>query len=165
MSSHEMHGPWLHMNPAQRGLRIAGMVVLGVIGAALFALVFGWLVMLLWNWLMPAIFHLGEISYWQAFGLVILAKLIFGGMHAPRGSGRGRGSLKGNPWGGNPWEARRRSIDEWRLYREFWEQEGRNAFDEYVEKRRGEAGPGSGSGAGPSAGPGGGSSGPETRDA
>jgi len=43
-----------------------------------FALAFGWFVMLLWNWLMPAIFGLGAITYWQAFGLVVLAKLIFG---------------------------------------------------------------------------------------
>jgi len=32
---------WHGGNPALKGLRIAGMVVLGVIGAALFALVFG----------------------------------------------------------------------------------------------------------------------------
>jgi len=146
MSSTEMHGPWPHMNPAQRGLRIAGMVVLGVIGAALFALAFGWLVMILWNWLMPTIFHLGEIAYWQAFGLVILAKLLFGGMGFRGGRGPGhRGPWKANPWGGNPWEGRRRGFpprDEWHLYREFWEQEGRKAFDDYVEKRRSAAGPG-----------------------
>ena len=50
MSRH-MHDLWPDVNPAVRGLRIAGMVVLGVIGAAIFALVFGWLVMILWNWL------------------------------------------------------------------------------------------------------------------
>lgn len=146
MSSHEMRGRWPHMNPAARGLKIAGMVVLGVIGAAVFALVFGWLVMLLWNWLMPTIFHLGEIGYWQAFGLVILAKLIFGGMHGPRGPGHGRGPWKGNPWGGNPWEGKRRTRDEWHLYRDFWEQEGRKAFDDFVEKHRTEAGPSGGPG-------------------
>jgi len=165
MSSHEMRGPWPHMNPAQRGLRIAGMVVLGVVGAAVFALVFGWLVMLLWNWLMPTIFHLGEIAYWQAFGLVVLAKLLFGGMGfrgGPRGPGwkhQGPGNPgwrhqgPGNPWGGNPWEGRYHRRDEWRLYREFWEQEGRKSFDEFVEKRRSEGGPGS-PGATPGDGPG-----------
>jgi len=141
MSSHEMGGPWPHGNPALRGLRIAGMVVLGVIGAALFALVFGWLVMILWNWLMPTIFHLGEIAYWQAFGLVVLAKLLFGGMHGPRGRGHGRGPWKGNPWGGNPWQGRRHGPDEWRMYRDFWEQEGRKAFDSFVEKKKAETGP------------------------
>ena len=143
MSSHEMGGRWSHLPPAARGLRIAGMVVLGVIGAALFALAFGWLVMILWNWLMPTIFHLGEIAYWQAFGLVILAKLLFGGMGF-RGGGRGPGMKHHGP--PTPWHGRRHGRDEWRLYRDFWEQEGRKAFDDYVEKHKAESGPGSGSG-------------------
>ena len=42
-------------------------------------LAFGAIVMLLWNALMPDIFHLGEISYWQALGLLILSKLLFMG--------------------------------------------------------------------------------------
>lgn len=128
---HGAHGPWHGGNPAMRGLRIAGMVILGVIGAALFALVFGWLVMVLWNWLMPVIFHLGEISYWQSFGIVILAKLLFG---AIGGHGRGRGPWKGNPWGGDPREGRH-GRDEWRLYRDFWEKEGREAFDRFAQKQ------------------------------
>jgi hypothetical protein len=137
MSSHEMGGRWPRIPPAARGLRIAGMVLLGVVGAGLFALAFGWLVMILWNWLMPAIFHLGPIAYWQAFGLVVLAKLLFGGIHAGHGRpGRPRPPWKANPWGGNPWESRRRAFDEWRLYREFWEQEGREAFDRFAEKKQ-----------------------------
>lgn len=39
----------------------------------------GFVVMELWNWLMPAIFDLTIISYWQALGLLVLGKLIFGG--------------------------------------------------------------------------------------
>jgi hypothetical protein len=42
-------------------------------------LAFAAVVMLLWNALMPDIFHLGEISYWQALGLLILSKLLFMG--------------------------------------------------------------------------------------
>jgi len=34
-------------------------------------------VMLLWNWLMPVIFGLTSIGYWQAFGLMILSTLLF----------------------------------------------------------------------------------------
>jgi hypothetical protein len=142
MSEHDMGGHrtrgWHGMHPAARGLRIAGMVVLAVIGAGLFALAFGWLVMILWNWLMPLIFHLGVVTYWQAFGIVILAKLLFGGIGGARG-GRGKG---GNPWGGNPWERMHgghRSRDDWRWYREFWEQEGRSAFERFAEKKRSES--------------------------
>ena len=40
---------------------------------------FSAITMLLWNALMPQIFHLPEINYWQAIGLLILARLFFGG--------------------------------------------------------------------------------------
>lgn len=129
MNVHRMHNMWSGVPPAVKGLRIAGLVVLGVIGAALFGLVFGWLVMILWNWLMPVIFHLGVITYWQAFGIVILGKLIFGGIGGGRHPGRGRTPWKGNPHG--PGGAR----DEWRWYREYWDEEGREAFNRFVQKK------------------------------
>ena len=36
--------------------------------------------MLLWNWLMPAIFGLPLLSYWQAAGILVLSRLLFGGI-------------------------------------------------------------------------------------
>ena len=41
--------------------------------------VFSALTMALWNALMPIIFHLPMIGYWQAAGLLILARILFGG--------------------------------------------------------------------------------------
>ncbi|MDR0541561.1 MAG: hypothetical protein LBH19_05035 [Dysgonamonadaceae bacterium] len=41
---------------------------------------FGAVVMLLWNWLAPAIFGLTVINFWQALGLLALARILFGGM-------------------------------------------------------------------------------------
>ena len=38
-----------------------------------------WAIMALWNWLMPMLFGLKEISYWTALGLALLIDLIFGG--------------------------------------------------------------------------------------
>jgi len=43
------------------------------------ALLFVWGVQLLWNVLMPEIFGLKIISFWQAFGLLLLSKILFGG--------------------------------------------------------------------------------------
>ncbi len=37
-------------------------------------------VLLLWNWLMPAIFNLPEINYLQAIGILILSKILFLGI-------------------------------------------------------------------------------------
>jgi len=42
---------------------------------------------LLWNALMPVIFQLPELSYWQTMGILVLGKLIFGGF-----GGHGRSS-------------------------------------------------------------------------
>lgn len=55
------------------GLFIIG----GLILAMGLALLFGAFVMLLWNWLMPTIFNLPEITYWQAWGLVLLSHILF----------------------------------------------------------------------------------------
>lgn len=57
-----------------------GHVVLALAAIAGFSAV----VMLLWNWLMPAVFGFTAISFWKAFGLLVLARILFGGM----GSGR-----------------------------------------------------------------------------
>jgi hypothetical protein len=45
----------------------------------------GFIVMHLWNWLMPAIFGLKLISYCEAFGLLILSKILFGGFRSKWG--------------------------------------------------------------------------------
>jgi len=62
---------------------IIGWFIIGLGFAGLFALVFGLVVKWLWHMLMPAVFGLSEITFWQAFGVVILAKLLFGGF-SPR---------------------------------------------------------------------------------
>jgi len=74
-----------------RGLKIAVFVVLGLV-------VFGFVVMGLWNWLMPALFGLRVITFWQALGLLVLCKILFGGF-------RGRGG-PGMHW-------RRRMMERW----------------------------------------------------
>jgi hypothetical protein len=51
--------------------------------------VFGFATMHLWNWLMPTIFGLTTITFWQALGLVVLGKILFGGFHRHGGGGRG----------------------------------------------------------------------------
>lgn len=49
-----------------------------VIACAIIAF-FAWLVMLLWNFVMPTILGLPEISFWVSLGLCALISLLFGG--------------------------------------------------------------------------------------
>jgi hypothetical protein len=66
-----------------RGLKFVLFAVLFV--AVLFVL--GFVVMGLWNWLMPALFGWKSIGYWQALGLILLSKILFGGFGASGGRG------------------------------------------------------------------------------
>jgi hypothetical protein len=47
------------------------LLIIGAISAIIF---------LLWNWLMPVIFNLPQINYWQAIGILILSKILFLGL-------------------------------------------------------------------------------------
>lgn len=55
-------------------------VAWGVAIVLAFILAFGFIVRLLWNWLMPDIFGLGVITYLQAIGLLLLVRVLFGRM-------------------------------------------------------------------------------------
>lgn len=126
-----------------KALHIIGMVFAGFIFAIFFALLFGLLVMVLWNWLMPAIFGLGQINFWQAFGIVLLAKILFSGFghrsHDPHHYFEKRMKLKlhgrfdphsqdccHEPGNG----------DKWKKFRRFWDDEGKAAFHEYMKESK-----------------------------
>ena len=49
----------------------------------LFAVTF--IVMWLWNLLLPEIIGVKSISFWQAMGILILSKILFGGFHFGKG--------------------------------------------------------------------------------
>jgi hypothetical protein len=55
--------------------------------AVLFVALFGFGVMTLWNWLIPALFGLKALGYWQALGLLVLCRILFGGRGTMRRDG------------------------------------------------------------------------------
>ena len=58
-----------------------------------FVLLMGFVVMWLWNWLMPALFHFDSINYWQSVGLLALSRILFypfGGRNWHRHAQHGR---------------------------------------------------------------------------
>jgi len=58
--------------------------------AIVFMLVMGYVVMFLWNWIMPDLLGLPLLTFWKALGLLLLAKLLFG-----FGGGHDKGHWKG----------------------------------------------------------------------
>jgi Ca2+/H+ antiporter, TMEM165/GDT1 family len=93
-----------------------------VVFAALFITVFSFLVMNLWNWLMPALFGWHLINFWQALGILVLSKILFGG-------------FRGHPGRHIYW--RRRMMERW----EQMTPEEREKFREGMRGRCGPFGP------------------------
>jgi hypothetical protein len=48
--------------------------------------VFSFIVMRLWNWLTPELFGWHVISFWQALGILVLSKILFGGFRGRPGA-------------------------------------------------------------------------------
>ena len=78
----------------KRALRILKFAAFAIVAMG----VFGLIVMSLWNWLMPMLFGLREITFWQAWGVLLLSRILFG-------------SLNGGHHRDRRWRAR--LIDRW----------------------------------------------------
>ena len=88
-----MNERWTRMTRLTKLLVIAPLAILGMV---IFTTIGGGLVMLLWNWLTPALFGFREVTFWQALGLLALCRILFGGFGLSGGhrSGR-RGRMEG----------------------------------------------------------------------
>jgi len=71
-----MKKKWIWITP----LAIVGMVVFIALG--------GEIVLRLWNWLLPPLFGWRTITFWQALGILLLCRILFGGFgfHGSGGS-------------------------------------------------------------------------------
>jgi hypothetical protein len=67
------------METKSRVVRIVLGVFFGILLGVGVAFLVGFVVQALWNWLMPPIFGLPALTYWQAWGLLVLAHLLLGG--------------------------------------------------------------------------------------
>lgn len=68
---------WYDNNPGCL-TAIAGSI-LGIVILFVFALIFSLPIMWLWNWLMPGLFNLPEITWIQAWGISLLSGFLFKG--------------------------------------------------------------------------------------
>ena len=70
-----MRKRWIWLAP----LGILAMLALIALG--------GEVVSLLWNWLLPPLLGLHEITFWQALGILVLCRILFGRFGGPRSYG------------------------------------------------------------------------------
>ena len=95
-------------------------IVMGLAAMILFTYV----VMLLWNWLVPELFNGPLLTYWQTLGILVLAKILLSGM----GSGHRRShanSRKGD-WNCHPPHSS--------SHRDYWKKKFEEKMNGKVEK-------------------------------
>lgn len=79
-----------------------------------FLAVFSALVMLLWNAVLPGLLSVPAINYWQAAGLLLLCRILFGGFQFGRGRRRfGPPARMRRKWMAMNDEERQRFKEEW----------------------------------------------------
>jgi len=120
--NHKMRGK----SPALMG----GLIFLAIIGITGLAILFGFIIMWLWNWLMPEIFGLPSLTYWQAIGLFILSKILLGGFG---GGGGSKNKKHSNSCHSNDKRGKKSDFSKWEHYDKFWQEKGESQYTEYVE--------------------------------
>jgi hypothetical protein len=72
---------------------------LAILALGLFIALGGEVVLQLWNWLLPPLFGVRQITFWQALGILALCRILFGGFG-------GHGPSRSN--------SRRRAAERWK---------------------------------------------------
>jgi len=86
-------------NRACRILSFGGHVLLAILVILATSVVIGWLVMTCWNYVIPSLFNLPPLNFWQAVAMLVLVRLLTGRLHHHCGSKKRGGKKKGCCWG------------------------------------------------------------------
>ena len=119
-------------------VRIISWFFLGMVTAVIFAFVFGYFVQQLWNWLMPRIFHLTTITFWEAFGMVLLARLFLGGHHHESRYHHQKHYHPDCTWNDSEretWKIKG-GHHNWKYYDEWWKTEGKEKFEAFIDQKQ-----------------------------
>jgi hypothetical protein len=107
-------------NPRWRAMpkpvRIVGYAIMGLVIAGSVAVLFGYVTMALWNAIVPEISSLPALTFWQAVGLLLLARLFTGRFSHGHHRCHFRRKFRGP------------SVEH---YADWWESEGEAAFMDY----------------------------------
>lgn len=95
-----------------------GKVLMILVCVAAFISLFSYIVMSLWNAILPDVLHVSTINFWQAMGILVLSKILFGGFGG---------------WGGKKHEWKRRMQEKW----QHMTPEEREQFRESLKNRFG----------------------------
>ena len=116
-----------HKMRGKSTLEVIGIIIFGGIFITGMAILFGFVLMWLWNWLMPEIFGLPKLTYWKAVGLFILSKLLIGGF------GNDCGSKSSSKNKNDCDKKTKKDFSKWKHYNKFWEEKGESMYENYMD--------------------------------
>ena len=97
-------------------------ILLFIIGVPFAIFIFGGAVMLLWNKVLVQVIHVSPVSFWQALGILVLSKILFGSFAG------------GNKSGGNSrrerWMWKQMTPEQKARFKEEWRRRGRRCGPE-----------------------------------
>ncbi len=70
------HGQSIMSNFFEKLVIVVGTIIVVIVMVFVSSLILAWPIQLLWNWLMPIIFNLTTITFWQAWGLLMMSQLL-----------------------------------------------------------------------------------------
>ena len=76
--------------------------------------IFGSIVMLLWNGILPAVLGVATITFWQAIGILLLSKILFSSFRGGHRNKWGRGREWRNKWMNLSPEEKENMKTEWK---------------------------------------------------
>jgi hypothetical protein len=110
--------------------RFRGPKIIAIIFFALLALTLvSGAVMLLWNNILVQVMHVSIITFWQAMGILVLSKLLFGG-------------FRGGHWGRNRWKEKmnerweKMTPEDREKFKEEWKNRCGHRFGRRFEEER-----------------------------
>lgn len=101
------------MKKRYKARKVVMIAFFGILAIGLFT----FLVMSLWNAILPGVINVSPISFWQALGILVLSKILFGGFRGGGGwsgrSGRWNQEMK-SKWSAMTPEEREKFKQQWR---------------------------------------------------
>jgi hypothetical protein len=123
-------------NPKERrAQKIALWTVAGLAGTVVFGLLFGFLIQFLWNATLAEMFDIPKLSFWQAIGLFVLAKLFFGFGAGGSGSNRRRRRKRRAHREPDMESENVTELADDETFKRFWQEEGKASYESF---RRGD---------------------------
>ena len=135
-------------NPKLRtAQKVVFWAVIGLAGVTAFGLLFGLVVQFLWNATLVPLFEVSAISFWQAVGVFILAKIVFGFGGTSSSATKSKKEEKREQENEEVSEGAEDLVEESldlaeiggnETFRTYWEEEGREAYEAF-QLRKGDA--------------------------